>query len=210
MNASSGIGERSRDIRRAESPLWVNATRKRAPSSSPTSAAARVIAPPLVRGSPVSGGTESSAFSSIFTMIRDIVSTATIGNLPTLVSPDSISASAPSRTALATSEASARVGREVSIIDSSIWVATITGLACASRQRDRPGLHERHVLERQLDAEVAAGDHDAVERVDDLGQVLDGLRLLDLGEHRQADALRVHDRAYVAWRPRRCGRTTAR
>ena len=52
-----------------------------------------------------------------------------MGNFPTLVSPESISASAPSSTALATSDASARVGREVSIIDSSIWVATITGLA---------------------------------------------------------------------------------
>ena len=48
--------------------------------------------------------------------------------MPTLVSPESITASAPSRIALATSEASARLGREFSIIDSSIWVATMTGL----------------------------------------------------------------------------------
>ena len=47
---------------------------------------------------------------------------------PTEVSPDSITASVPSSTALATSEASARVGRELVIIDSSIWVATMTGL----------------------------------------------------------------------------------
>ena len=40
-----------------------------------------------------------------------------------------MSASAPSSTALATSDASARVGRGAEIIDSSIWVATITGLA---------------------------------------------------------------------------------
>lgn len=40
-----------------------------------------------------------------------------------------MTASAPSRIALATSEASARVGRELVIIDSIIWVATITGLA---------------------------------------------------------------------------------
>ena len=38
-------------------------------------------------------------------------------------------ASAPSSTALAASEASARVGRAFSIIDSSTWVATMTGLA---------------------------------------------------------------------------------
>ena len=61
-------------------------------------------------------------------MIRSIVRTAPTGCAPTDVSPDSITASAPSRTALATSEASARVGRELVIIDSSIWVATMTGL----------------------------------------------------------------------------------
>ena len=61
--------------------------------------------------------------------MRAIVSTVSIGYFPTLVSPESITASAPSRTAFATSEASARVGRGFSIIDSSIWVATITGLA---------------------------------------------------------------------------------
>ena len=65
--------------------------------------------------------------------MRPMVATAWTGYAPTLVSPDSITASAPSITALATSEASARVGREWVIIDSSIWVATITGLAL-SRQ----------------------------------------------------------------------------
>ena len=52
-----------------------------------------------------------------------------------LVSAESIRASAPSRTALATSDASALVGRFRSTIDSSISVATITGLAC---RRHRP------------------------------------------------------------------------
>jgi hypothetical protein len=42
---------------------------------------------------------------------------------------DSITASAPSKTALATSETSARVGRRSVIIESSIWVATMTGFA---------------------------------------------------------------------------------
>ena len=62
-------------------------------------------------------------------MMRAIVCTDSIGYFPTLVSPESISASAPSSTAFATSDASARVGREALIIDSSIWVATMTGLA---------------------------------------------------------------------------------
>ena len=57
-----------------------------------------------------------------------MVSTTRTGYLPAAVSPESIRASAPSKTALATSVASARVGRGCSIIDSSIWVATITGL----------------------------------------------------------------------------------
>ena len=43
--------------------------------------------------------------------MRAIVCTAATGWAPTLVSPESMTASAPSSTALATSEASARVGR---------------------------------------------------------------------------------------------------
>ena len=43
------------------------------------------------------------------------------------VSSESIRASVPSRTALATSEASARNGRGLSTIERSIWVAVITG-----------------------------------------------------------------------------------
>ena len=42
------------------------------------------------------------------------------------VSPESMTASVPSRMALATSDASARVGRGLEIMDSSIWVAVIT------------------------------------------------------------------------------------
>ena len=70
-----------------------------------------------------------SPWSSVFSMIRAMVRTAANACLPTLVSPESIRASAPSSTALAASEASARVGRLFSIIDSSTWVATMTGLA---------------------------------------------------------------------------------
>ncbi len=62
-------------------------------------------------------------------MMRDIVWTALIGYLPIAVSPDSISVSLPSKTALAISDASARVGRGLSIIVSSIWVAVITHLS---------------------------------------------------------------------------------
>ena len=53
-------------------------------------------------------------------MMRAIVSTTKFGCSPTEVSPDNINASAPSRTAFATSLASARVGRDAVIIESSI------------------------------------------------------------------------------------------
>src|SRR5690625_6653049 len=68
------------------------------------------------------------AFFSILRQILSITSTAAIGYFPAAVSPDSITASVPSSTALATSELSARVGRGLTIIESSICVAVITGL----------------------------------------------------------------------------------
>ena len=51
-----------------------------------------------------------------------------VTELPAAVSAESITASVPSQTALATSEASARVGRGSVIIDWSICVAVMTGL----------------------------------------------------------------------------------
>jgi len=53
-----------------------------------------------------------------FAMIRSIARTASTGYWPTAVLRDSITASVPSRIALATSDASARVGRGWWIIDS--------------------------------------------------------------------------------------------
>ena len=50
------------------------------------------------------------------------------GKFPAAVSPDSMTQSEPSSTALATSVASARVGRGFLTMDSSICVAVITGL----------------------------------------------------------------------------------
>ena len=60
--------------------------------------------------------------------MRFIVATASTGYWPAALSADSITASAPSKTAVATSETSARVGTGAVIIDSSICVATTTGL----------------------------------------------------------------------------------
>ena len=60
-------------------------------------------------------------------MTRAIMSTASTGYFPVAVSAESITASDASNIALATSEASARVGRGFSVMDSSICVAVITG-----------------------------------------------------------------------------------
>ena len=56
---------------------------------------------------------------------RAIIATASTGYWPTAVSWESITASVPSRIALATSVTSARVGRAEVTIESSIWVAVI-------------------------------------------------------------------------------------
>ncbi len=114
------------------SPDLVKATSALPLRKSAISQAARATEPPWVRGFlPGTSGwrpRESSSSSAAWT-IFDIVLTVSIGYWPTEDSAESITASAPSRIALATSEASARVGRELVIIDSIIWVATITGLA---------------------------------------------------------------------------------
>ena len=59
--------------------------------------------------------------------MRLIIAAARFGWSPVAVSPESISASVPEKTAFATSLASARVGRVAFVIDWSISVATMTG-----------------------------------------------------------------------------------
>ena len=81
------------------------------------------------------GGRYASPRSSHSRQIRAAASAARTGYAPIAVSPDSMIASAPSKTALATSLASARVGRGEPIIDSSIWVATIDGTPRSSARR---------------------------------------------------------------------------
>ena len=56
------------------------------------------------------------------------ISTASTGYIPIADSPESMTQSVPSRMALATSVASARVGLRLVVMDSSICVAVITGL----------------------------------------------------------------------------------
>ena len=65
---------------------------------------------------------------------------------------------------------------------------------------EHPLLDQGDVLDRELDAKVAARDHHAVGRVDDLLGGVDGLGLLDLGDQGQpgvaADAGHVLGRAH--------------
>ena len=77
------------------------------------------------------------------------------------VSPESITASVPSRTALKTSLASARVGRLDCSMLLSICVAVITGPVRPVARRDDPLLDRRHPLHVHLDAQVAARHHHA-------------------------------------------------
>jgi hypothetical protein len=66
-------------------------------------------------------------FCSASQTVRAMTVTASSKYGPFAVSPESIQASDPSMTALATSLHSARVGRGFEIIDSNICVAVITG-----------------------------------------------------------------------------------
>ena len=112
-----------------------------------------------------------------------MVRTASVGYMPRAVSPESITASVPSKMALATSVASARVGRDDEIIDSSICVAVMTGLLARLHFADDLLLHDRHALHRNLDAEIAARHHDAVGCSDDVVEIVERLVLFDLGDH---------------------------
>ncbi len=67
--------------------------------------------------------------------MRFMVATASTGYWPDADSADSMIASAPSKMAVATSETSARVGTGLEIIDSSICVATTTGLPARRQAR---------------------------------------------------------------------------
>ena len=64
-----------------------------------------------------------------------MASIASTGYFPLADSADSITASVPSSTALATSDTSARVGIGLEIIDSIIWVAVMVSLLCSRAMR---------------------------------------------------------------------------
>ena len=129
-----------------------------------------------------STGSDFSASTQICAMI----STVSTGYLPAAVSADSITASVPSSTALATSDTSARVGTGAWIIDSIICVAVMVSLL-----RSRASLIIRFCSPgtAALPTSTARSPRATMmpsRRVDDLVERGDRLRALDLGDQERA------------------------
>ena len=123
-----GMPELIRDIHRAVDPDSVNAPM----AAVSVWLAAYMAAMAMVSSTcsnRVSMRCRDRVAASCFSASRQMVpmaSTASAGCLPTAVSAESMTASVPSSTALATSKTSARVGTGFSIMDSIIWVAVTT------------------------------------------------------------------------------------
>jgi len=73
-----------------------------------------------------------------------MMSTQTVGNSPLALSPDNMTQSAPSRMALATSLASARVGRDFFVMLSNICNSATLNLTISGRSRR--SLSKGHIL----------------------------------------------------------------
>ncbi len=99
-----------------------------------------------------------------------------------------MTAAVPSSTALATSEASARVGSGLLHHRLEHLRGRDHGLAGLAAEPDDPLLQERHVGGPDLDAQIAARHHQAVGHGHDRVELLDRLGLLDLGDHALAAA----------------------
>ena len=173
-----------RDDARREAALGEDDERTARRGCAPRDVAAAAIA--MLRGDAASGvararrrARDGGCFS-ISRMMRDIASTASRGYCPAAVSAESITASVPSRIAFATSLASARVGRGLRDHRLEHLRRGDHRTAELVAERDDALLRDRHLLERQLDAEVAARDHHRVGRAHDALDVLERGVLLDL------------------------------
>ena len=122
------------------------------------------------------------------------------GSSPTAVSPDSITASAPSSTAFATSVVSARVGPGRRDHRLEHLRGHDRGPAGGARLAHEVLLDQRDLLHRELHAEIAARDHQRVGLLEDPVHVLDGGTGLDL-RHDRHDAV-AHQRRGARGRPR--------
>mmetsp|Transcript_35669 Transcript_35669/g.114062 ORF Transcript_35669/g.114062 Transcript_35669/m.114062 type:complete len:314 (-) Transcript_35669:594-1535(-) len=135
VTTTTGMGHLYLAKRAAVAPVWAKTTMSLAPQVTAALTAAAVVASTMLKvlwalrssSSSLTYAASKSYSSSASTEMRDMMATASLGHLPPADSPESMTASAPSRTAFATSEHSARVGRGFEIIDSSICVATTTG-----------------------------------------------------------------------------------
>ncbi len=132
-----------------------------------------------------------------------MASTVSTGYLPLAVSAESMTASVPSSTALATSDTSARVGTGLAIIDSIIWVAVIVSLFFSRASRIMRFCRAGTAASPDLDGQVAARHHDRVGGLDDLLQRVDRLRPLDLGDEQRVPAGGAHQLARHDTCPRR-------
>ncbi len=120
---------------------------------------------------------------------ESIISIASTGYAPIAVSCESITASVPSRIALATSVTSARVGRDERTIESSICVAVIEIRARSPASRSRRFCTiGTSWIGSSIPRSPRATITPSLTRDDVLG-ALDGLRLLDLGDQRHARVL---------------------
>mmetsp|Transcript_20699 Transcript_20699/g.73123 ORF Transcript_20699/g.73123 Transcript_20699/m.73123 type:complete len:234 (+) Transcript_20699:83-784(+) len=136
VSASTGMAGRYLEIRRAELPVSVHTTIILASMSMLVLTAADAMAS-VTDTTPSSSRVlcRTAAYSCAWLVTASasehtaaIMRTACNGYSPPAVSPLSMTASLPSSTAFATSVHSARVGRGLDTIDSSICVAVTTGL----------------------------------------------------------------------------------
>ena len=100
-------------------------------------------------------------------------------------SPESMTQSVPSRIAFATSVDSARVGRRLPVIDSSICVAVMTGLPSRLAWRMRSFLNHGDLLDGYFHPEIPPGHHHAVGDIKDLFDAIKRAGALDFGDNKR-------------------------
>merc|ERR1719158_2032305 len=68
-------------------------------------------------------------------------------------------------------------------MDSSIWVAQMTAFSSPVALCNHRLLRDEHLLCWDLNTHIPAGHHQSLTASDDLGEVLDALLVLNLGNH---------------------------
>ena len=113
--------------------------------------------------------------------MRLIIATTRFGWAPMAVSPESMTASLPSSTALHTSVASAR--RQFRGLHAFQHLRRRDHRhAAAIAEPDDPFLKDRHLRDVGFDAEIASRDHHRVGFVENAIEIAHGFQLLDLGD----------------------------